>query len=170
MKDNPTAQAVSAAPAPGGRVSSGRPGGGGGGGGGSGGGGGYGGGGGGYGGGGGGGGSGGGGGGGYGGGGGGGGYGGGGGGGFGGGGNGAGDDERRGTRGGFGRKKVCRFCTEKSKPDYKDQAALKYFVTERGKIIPRRISGNCAKHQRQVATAIKRARGLALIPYNALVG
>jgi small subunit ribosomal protein S18 len=95
---------------------------------------------------------------------------GGGGGGFGGGGNGAGDDERRGTRGGFGRKKVCRFCTEKSKPDYKDQAALKYFVTERGKIIPRRISGNCAKHQRQVATAIKRARGLALIPYNALVG
>ena len=70
----------------------------------------------------------------------------------------------------FRRKKVCRFCTEKSKPDYKDQAALKYFVTERGKIIPRRISGNCAKHQRQVATAIKRARGIALIPYNALVG
>ena len=95
--------------------------------------------------------------------------GGGGGGGFG-GGNGAGEDERRSPRGGFGRKKVCRFCAEKSKPDYKDQAALKYFVTERGKIIPRRISGNCAKHQRQVATAIKRARGLALIPYNALVG
>jgi len=86
------------------------------------------------------------------------------------GGNGAGEEERRGPRGGFGRKKVCRFCAEKSKPDYKDQATLKYFVTERGKIIPRRISGNCAKHQRQVATAIKRARGLALIPYNALVG
>jgi small subunit ribosomal protein S18 len=166
MSDNDTAMAVSAAPATGGRASGSRPAGGGGGGGGSGGGG-YGGGGGG-----GGGGYGGGGGGGYGGGGGGG-YGGGGGGGYGGGGgggNGAGEDERRGTRGGFGRKKVCRFCTEKSKPDYKDQAALKYFVTERGKIIPRRISGNCAKHQRQVATAIKRARGLALIPYNALVG
>ncbi len=164
MNEPDKAMAVSAAPAPGGRTSSGggRPAGGGGYGGGGGGGGGYGGGG---------------GGGGYGGGGGGGsygggggGYGGGGGGGFGAGGNGAGEDERRGTRGGFGRKKVCRFCTEKSKPDYKDQAALKYFVTERGKIIPRRISGNCAKHQRQVATAIKRARGLALIPYNALVG
>ena len=73
--------------------------------------------------------------------------------------------------GGFGRKKVCRFCAEKNaKVDFKDQATLKYFVTERGKIIPRRISGNCAKHQRQVAMAIKRARGLALIPYNALVG
>ena len=96
--------------------------------------------------------------------------GGGGGGGFGGGGPG-GDDEKRGGRGGFGRKKVCRFCAEKgSHPDFKDQATLKYFVTERGKIIPRRISGNCAKHQRQVAVAIKRARGLALIPYNALVG
>jgi small subunit ribosomal protein S18 len=82
-----------------------------------------------------------------------------------------GDDEKRGGRGGFGRKKVCRFCAEKgSHPDFKDQAMLKYFVTERGKIIPRRISGNCAKHQRQVAVAIKRARGLALIPYNALVG
>jgi small subunit ribosomal protein S18 len=82
-----------------------------------------------------------------------------------------GDEEKRGGRGGFGRKKVCRFCAEKgSHPDFKDQATLKYFVTERGKIIPRRISGNCAKHQRQVAVAIKRARGLALIPYNALVG
>ena len=54
--------------------------------------------------------------------------------------------------------------------DFKDQATLKYFVTERGKIIPRRISGNCAKHQREVAVAIKRARGLALLPYNAMVG
>ena len=81
-----------------------------------------------------------------------------------------GDDEKRGGRG-FGRKKVCRFCAEKnSKVDFKDQATLKYFVTERGKIIPRRISGCCAKHQREVATAIKRARGLALLPYNAMVG
>jgi small subunit ribosomal protein S18 len=80
------------------------------------------------------------------------------------------DDEKRGGRG-FGRKKVCRFCAEKNaKVDYKDQATLKYFVTERGKIIPRRISGNCAKHQREVATAIKRSRGLALLPYNAVVG
>ncbi|HEX8434719.1 30S ribosomal protein S18 [Archangium sp.] len=81
-----------------------------------------------------------------------------------------GDDEKRGGRG-FGRKKVCRFCAEKNaKVDFKDQATLKYFVTERGKIIPRRISGNCAKHQREVATAIKRARGLAMLPYNAMVG
>ena len=80
------------------------------------------------------------------------------------------DDDKRGGRG-FGRKKVCRFCAEKNaKVDFKDQATLKYFVTERGKIIPRRISGNCAKHQREVAIAIKRARGLALLPYNAMVG
>jgi small subunit ribosomal protein S18 len=85
-----------------------------------------------------------------------------------------GDRDERGDRGGeeggrgrgFGRRKVCRFCAEKAlKVDYKDQAQLKYFLTERGKIIPRRISGNCAKHQRDVATAIKRARVLALLPY-----
>ncbi|WP_141325151.1 30S ribosomal protein S18 [Myxococcus sp. AB025B] len=82
-----------------------------------------------------------------------------------------GDDEKRGGGRGFGRKKVCRFCAEKdASVDFKDQATLKYFVTERGKIIPRRISGNCAKHQREVATAIKRARGIALLPYNAVVG
>lgn len=81
------------------------------------------------------------------------------------------DDEKRGGRGGFGRRKVCRFCAEKNtKVDFKDQATLKYFVTERGKIIPRRISGNCAKHQREIAVAIKRARGLALIPYLVLQG
>jgi small subunit ribosomal protein S18 len=83
------------------------------------------------------------------------------------------DEEKRGGRGGggFGRKKVCRFCAEKIKlVDFKDQNTLKYFVTERGKIIPRRISGNCAKHQRQVALAIKRARNVALIPYAVLVG
>ena len=81
------------------------------------------------------------------------------------------DEDKRGGRGGFGRKKVCRFCAEKIKMvDFKDQNTLKYFVTERGKIIPRRISGNCAKHQRQVALAIKRARNVALIPYTVLVG
>jgi small subunit ribosomal protein S18 len=80
------------------------------------------------------------------------------------------DEEKRGGRG-FGRKKICRFCAEKNaKADFKDQATLKYFVTERGKIIPRRISGNCARHQRQVAVAIKRARGLALIPYVVIAG
>ena len=104
----------------------------------------------------------------YGGGGGGGGYGGGGGG----GGGRGGDREERGEGGeggrGFGRRKVCRFCADKAlKVDYKDQQALKYFLTERGKIIPRRISGNCAKHQREIATAIKRARMLAILPYSA---
>jgi small subunit ribosomal protein S18 len=90
-----------------------------------------------------------------------------------GGGNGGGDEDKRGggARGGFGRKKVCRFCADKIlRVDFKDQATLKYFVTERGKIIPRRISGNCAKHQRQVAVAIKRARNVALIPYTVMAG
>jgi small subunit ribosomal protein S18 len=102
-------------------------------------------------------------------------YGGGGGGGYGGGGRGGdrerGDrDDRGGDEGGgrrgFGRRKVCRFCADKAlKVDYKDQGQMKYFLTERGKIIPRRISGNCAKHQRDVATAIKRGRMLAILPY-----
>jgi small subunit ribosomal protein S18 len=71
-----------------------------------------------------------------------------------------------GGRRGFGRKKVCRFCADRSAViDHKDAATLKLFLTERGKIIPRRISGNCAYHQRQVATAIKRGRQLALLPY-----
>jgi small subunit ribosomal protein S18 len=74
-------------------------------------------------------------------------------------------DERGGGRG-FGRRKVCRYCADKNlKVDYKNAAELKYFVTERGKIVPRRISGNCAKHQREVATAIKRARIVALLPF-----
>ncbi len=71
-----------------------------------------------------------------------------------------------GGRRGFGRRKVCRFCADKAlKVDYKDQNQMKYFLTERGKIIPRRISGNCAKHQREVATAVKRGRMLAILPY-----
>jgi len=69
-------------------------------------------------------------------------------------------------RRGFGRRKVCRFCAEENiKIDYKDCQLLKYFVTERGKIVPRRISGNCAKHQREIALAIKRARLIALVPF-----
>ena len=68
----------------------------------------------------------------------------------------------------FTRKRMCRFCADASLIiDYKDTKMLGYYTTERGKIIPRRISGNCAKHQRQLTTAIKRARHLALLPYAA---
>ena len=64
------------------------------------------------------------------------------------------------------RRKVCAFCVDKvEKIDYKDAAKLRRFTTERGKILPRRISGNCAKHQRQVTIAIKRARNIALLPF-----
>jgi small subunit ribosomal protein S18 len=66
----------------------------------------------------------------------------------------------------FLRRKVCRFCTDRNLDiDYKNQKVLRYFITERGKIIPRRISGNCAKHQRQVTVALKRARNIAILPY-----
>ncbi len=62
--------------------------------------------------------------------------------------------------------KICRFCTEKiDEIDYKDVKLIRTMITERGKIIPRRISGNCAKHQRQVTTAINRARNIALVPF-----
>ena len=64
------------------------------------------------------------------------------------------------------KKKVCAFCSEKvTEIDYKDIARLKKFVSERSKILPRRITGNCAKHQRALTTAVKRARHIALIPY-----
>jgi small subunit ribosomal protein S18 len=66
----------------------------------------------------------------------------------------------------FHRRKVCRFCADSSLIiDYKDPSLLKYFITERGKIIPRRISGTCAKHQRSLTLAIKRARIIALLPF-----
>jgi small subunit ribosomal protein S18 len=66
----------------------------------------------------------------------------------------------------LGRKRVCRFCADKALLiDYKDPQALKYFVSERGKVTPRRISGNCAMHQRKVTLAIKRARNIALLPF-----
>ena len=65
-----------------------------------------------------------------------------------------------------GRRRVCRYCADKDAAiDYKDPPALRYFVTERGKIVPRRISGSCAKHQRAINTAIKRAREIALLPF-----
>lgn len=64
------------------------------------------------------------------------------------------------------RKKVCLFCTEKTAViDYKDAMKLRKFVSERGKILPRRVSGACAKHQRELTVAIKRARVIALLPY-----
>jgi len=64
------------------------------------------------------------------------------------------------------RKRVCSFCVDKVETiDYKDTHKLRKYITERGKILPRRISGNCAKHQRQVTVAIKRARHIALLPY-----
>jgi small subunit ribosomal protein S18 len=66
----------------------------------------------------------------------------------------------------FSRRRVCRFCTDKEITiDYKDPKTLRNFVTERGKIIPRRIYGTCAKHQRELTEAVKRARQLALLPY-----
>ncbi|KDR96362.1 SSU ribosomal protein S18P [Peptoclostridium litorale DSM 5388] len=76
----------------------------------------------------------------------------------------------RGERGRGGarrrRKKVCAFCSDKNKTiDYKNVDGLKKYMTERGKILPRRISGNCAKHQREVTLAIKRARAIAIMPY-----
>lgn len=64
------------------------------------------------------------------------------------------------------RKKVCAFCVEENKEiDFKDVATLKKYVSERGKIFPRRITGNCAKHQRAITLAVKRARHVALMPY-----
>lgn len=68
----------------------------------------------------------------------------------------------------FSRRKVCRFCTDKEYDlDYKNPKVLSYFITERGKIIPRRITGNCAFHQRALTTEIKRARAIAFLPYTA---
>ena len=63
------------------------------------------------------------------------------------------------------RRKVCRFCADRTPIDYKDVRTLGNFLTERGKIIPSRITGNCAQHQRALTTAIKRARTVALLPF-----
>ncbi|MCL2600216.1 MAG: 30S ribosomal protein S18 [Treponema sp.] len=79
-----------------------------------------------------------------------------------------GDDRMgRGGRGGkaFFKKKVCRFCVQKLKADYKDADTLRRFITERGKILPKRITGTCAKHQRALAASIKQARIIALLPF-----
>jgi len=74
----------------------------------------------------------------------------------------------RGPRGrrGAGRRKVCRFCAEKGiRIDYKDTRVLGGFISDRGKIVPSRITGNCSRHQRRLTTAIKRARCVALLPF-----
>ena len=74
----------------------------------------------------------------------------------------------RGERGAFGRRKVCGFCMDNIQYiDYKDTARLRRFLSERGKIEPRRKTGTCTKHQRWLTTALKRARQLALLPYTA---
>lgn len=64
------------------------------------------------------------------------------------------------------RKKVCAFCVDKiQQVDYKDAGRLKRYISERGKILPRRVSGNCARHQRQLTVSVKRARHMALLPF-----
>ena len=76
-----------------------------------------------------------------------------------------------GRRRAFQKRKVCRFCADaKQEIDWKNVKVLKYFTTERGKIIPRRISGNCARHQRKLTEAIHRARMIALLPFTASQG
>jgi len=87
------------------------------------------------------------------------------------------DRDRNGGRGGsgdgrddkkrpVGRRKMCKFCGDETiKIDYKDAGLLKYFITDRGKLVPRRISGNCAKHQREISTAVNRARMIAMMPF-----
>ena len=68
--------------------------------------------------------------------------------------------------GGHRRKKVCAFCSANAEPiDYKDVLTLKKYASERGKILPRRVTGTCAQHQREITLAIKRARHIALMPY-----
>ena len=74
------------------------------------------------------------------------------------------DSRPRGGR--KGRKKVCAFCVDKIQDiDYKDTIRLRRYLSDRGKIVPRRVTGTCARHQRQLTTAIKRARHVALMPY-----
>ena len=81
----------------------------------------------------------------------------------------AGDDKTGFRRRGPVRRKVCRFCADKdAQIDYKDTRSLSSFITERGKVVPSRITGNCAKHQRRLTTAIKRARAVALLPFSTI--
>lgn len=76
--------------------------------------------------------------------------------------------KKKARRGSFSLKKQCRFCggaDQEAEIDYKNAGMLKSFLTERGKILPSRISGNCARHQRTMTTAIKKSRTMALLPY-----
>ncbi len=74
--------------------------------------------------------------------------------------------DRGGDKGGFGRRKGCRFCAaDAPQPDYKNPSMLKSFLTDRGKLTPGRVTGTCAKHQRALATAVRRARMIALVPF-----
>ncbi|WP_010240858.1 30S ribosomal protein S18 [Clostridium arbusti] len=76
------------------------------------------------------------------------------------------DSRKGGPRGRRMKRKVCSFCMDKADNiDYKDINKLRKYITERGKILPRRISGNCAKHQRMLTEAIKRSRNIALLPF-----
>ncbi len=76
------------------------------------------------------------------------------------------NDTQRGFRPNRRKKKVCAFCADKTSViDYKDVPRLRKYISERAKILPRRVSGTCAKHQRELTTAIKRARQMALLPY-----
>lgn len=78
----------------------------------------------------------------------------------------SGDNNRGRFKRTYHRRKVCKFCADSSLSiDYKDIKIIRYFTTERGKITPSRISGNCAKHQRMLAVAINRARNIALLPF-----
>jgi len=74
--------------------------------------------------------------------------------------------DRDGKKRPVGRRKQCKFCADETiKIDYKDASLLKYFITDRGKLVPRRLTGNCAKHQREIGTAVNRARMIALMPF-----
>jgi small subunit ribosomal protein S18 len=76
-------------------------------------------------------------------------------------------DDGDGKRKPMGRRRSCKFCADTNiKIDYKDASLLKYFITDRGKLVPRRLSGNCAKHQRAIATSVNRARMIALMPFS----
>ena len=76
--------------------------------------------------------------------------------------------KRKSFGGGMHRKKVCQFCADKTVAvDYKDVETLKKYITERGKILPRRVTGACTMHQRHITRAIKRARIIALLPFDA---
>jgi small subunit ribosomal protein S18 len=76
------------------------------------------------------------------------------------------DSDKGDRKSSMGRRRGCKFCSDETiKIDYKDAGLLKYFITDRGKLVPRRISGNCAKHQREISTAVNRARMIAMMPF-----